>query len=245
MIDLNRLDPPPAGFAACAVCVYRTTGTPAICFACANAGTVPATDPACAVCGQKLVDGGPCTNTVCNFDDRSFSGIYTVSRQADEMWSAISRFKYDEDRGRAEILGRILVGFLEERRRDLEGYDFITPGAIYVGPRASRLWDHLRLILDAARAEGPAWPFAHALINKSVPTGQFLGKSPRERSEIAEGELRAALSVPEPDLVAGRRVLVFDDVYSEGFSMREMARALIHAGAAEVSRIVLARWKGG
>ena len=245
MIDLDGLDPQPAGFAACAVCVYRTTGTPAICFACANAGTGAVTAPACPVCGQELVDGGPCTNTVCNFDDRFFSSIYTVSGQADEMWSAVSRFKYDEDRGWAGILGRILVGFLEEHRAELAGYDFITPGAIYVGPRANRLWDHLRLILDAAQTEGRSWPFVHGLIAKSAPTGQFLGKSPRERSEIAEGSLRAALSVPDPDLVADRRILVFDDVYSEGFSMREMARALIHAGAAEVSGVVLARRKGG
>lgn len=245
MIDPSRLDPLPAGFAACAVCVYRETGTPAICFACANAGTVPAREPACPVCGGEFVDGGLCANTVCNLDDRYFSGIYTVSGQADEAWNAVSRFKYDEDRAWAGVLGRILVGFLEEHREDLEGYDLITPGAIYVGPRANRLWDHLRLILDAARAEGPTWPFAHALIAKSVPTGQFLGKSPRARQEIAEGELRAALSVPEPDRVAGQRVLVFDDVYSEGFSMREMARALLRAGAAEVAGIVLARRKGG
>lgn len=245
MIDLNGLDPLPAGFPDCAVCVYRTTGTPAICFTCANAGAVPAADQACPVCGQGLVDGGLCTNTVCNFDDRSFSNIYTVSGHSDEMWNAISRFKYDEDRSWARILGRILVGFLEERRADLEGYDSITPGAIYVGPQANRLWDHLRLILDEARTEGPGWPIGSGLITKSAPTGQFLGKSPRERSEIAEGPLRAALSVPEPDLVAGRRVLVFDDVYSEGFSMREMARALVRAGAAEVSGLVLARRKGG
>lgn len=245
MIDLDGLTPPPAGFADCAACAYRRTGTPAVCFTCANAATVPFARSACPVCGHGLVDGDPCPNTVCNLEDRYFSGIYTVSRHADEMWNAVSRFKYDEDRGWAEVLGRILVGFLEERRAELEGYDFITTGAIYVGPRANRLWDHLRLILDAAQTDGPTWPFAPALIAKSAPTGQFLGKSPRERREIAEGELRTALSVPEPDLVAGRRILVFDDVYSEGFSMREMARALIRAGAAEVSGIVLARRKGG
>ena len=245
MIELSGLDPKPAGFPACAVCVYRTVGTPAICFACANAGTVPVAEPACPVCGQGLADGGPCTNTVCSYEDRSFSRVYTVSALADEMWDAISRFKYDEDRGWSRILGRILVGFLEEHRADLRNYDLITPGAIYVGPQANRLWDHLQLIFDAARAEGPDWPLAHGLIAKSAPTGQFLGKSPQERSEIAEGPLRAALSIPEPDLVAGRRILVFDDVYSEGFSMREMARALVQAGATEVSGIVLARLKGG
>jgi hypothetical protein len=60
------------------------------------------------------------------------------------------------------------------------------------------------------------------------------------RRRIAEGELRAALAVPEPERVAGRRVLVFDDVYSEGFSLREMARALRQAGAVEVAGLVLA-----
>jgi predicted amidophosphoribosyltransferase len=38
---------------------------------------------------------------------------------------------------------------------------------------------------------------------------------------------------------------VFDDVYSEGFSLREMARVLLGAGAAEVAGLVLARRKGG
>lgn len=245
VVELDRLDPPPAGFAACTACAYQKTGTPAICFACANAeAAVPDAARGCPVCGQELADDGLCANAVCNFDDRVFFKIHTVSGRADEMWKAVSRFKYDEDRGWAEILGRILVGYLEEHRVEFEGYDFITPGGIYVGPRAKRLWDHLRLILDAAQIEGPTWPFAYDLIVKTGPTDQFLGKSPRERSEIAEGRLRSALSVPDPDRVAGKRILVFDDVYSEGFSMREMARALVHAGAAEVSGIVLARRKG-
>ena len=65
------------------------------------------------------------------------------------------------------------------------------------------------------------------------------------RRAIAEHSLRKALAVPRPDLVAGRRVLVLDDVYSEGFSLREMARVLVAAGAAEVAGLVLARRKGG
>ncbi len=245
MIDLLGLDPPPAGFPDCAVCPYRTTGTPAICFACAHGGAAPAAGPTCPVCGQGLVDGRPCANTVCTLDDRCFSGIYTVSEQAEQMWDAVCRYKYDEDRSWSEILGRILAGFLEERRADLQGYDLITAGALYVGPRANRLWDHLRLILDAAGRHGPTWPFAPDLITKAAPTGQFLGRSVQVRRAIAEHSLRDALAVPEPERVAGRRVLVLDDVYSEGFSLREMARALLGAGAAEVAGLVFARRKGG
>ena len=245
VIDLERLDPPPAGFPACTACAYWRTGTPAICFTCADAGALPARQQACEVCGEQLVDGGPCPNTVCHVEDRWFSRIYTVCEDPEQMWAAICRFKYDEDKSWADLLARVLVGYLEERREDLQGYDLITTCALYVGPEANRLWDHLRLILDAAHRDGPSWPFAPDLITKDRPTGRFLGIGVQERKAIAEGELREALAVPEPERVAGKRVLVLDDVYSEGFSMREMALALRKAGAAEVAGLVFARRKGG
>jgi predicted amidophosphoribosyltransferase len=245
VIDVIGLDPQPAGFPGCMACPYRTAGTPAICFACAAAGTVPVPAAACPVCGQELVEGNRCANTVCNLDDRWFSRVYTACWRSEEMWAAVCRYKYDQDREWAPILGRILVGFLEERRTDLAGYDLITTGALYVGPRAGRLWDTLRLILDGALAVGPNWPFIPDLITKSGPTGQFLGRSVETRRAIAEHSLRDALAVPSPEIVAGRRILVLDDVYSEGFSLREMARVLVSAGAAEVAGLVLARVKGG
>ena len=245
MLDLQQLDPPPAGFPDCMRCPYLTSGTPAICFSCVNGEQEPAAGPACPVCGEPLPDGAPCPNTVCTLQDRSFSRIHTVSWRADEVWTAVCRYKYDEDRAWAPVLGRILVGFLEDRRDELQGYDVITAGALYVGPRARRLWDHLRLVLDAAQADGPGWPFVPDVITKSGPTGQFLGRSVETRRAIAEHSLRSALAVPEPERVVGRRVLVVDDVYSEGFSLREMARVLLEAGAAEVAGLVFARKKGG
>ncbi|MGY1823448.1 ComF family protein [Geodermatophilus sp. SYSU D00079] len=196
------------------------------------------------MCGQRL-DRGSCPNTVCGFDDRCFTRIHTVSEQPEAMWRAVHRYKYDEDRSWAEVLGRVLVGFLDAHREEMARFDVITTGAIYVGPRAIRLWDYLRLVLEAAERAGPGWPFAPGLIAKSGPTGRFLGISAEARREIAEGQLRSALSVPEPDRVAGRRVLVVDDVYSEGFSLREMARVLLAAGATEVAGLVLTRRKGG
>ena len=101
------------------------------------------------------------------------------------------------------------------------------------------------MIVEAARRQGPGWPFAPGLIAKSGPTGRFLGISAQARREIAEGELRELLSVPEPERVAGRRILVMDDIYSEGYSLREMARVLLDAGATEVAGLVFARRKGG
>jgi hypothetical protein len=64
---------------------------------------------------------------------------------------------------------------------------------------------------------------------------------------IAEHELRAALTIPEPKLVQAKRILVYDDVYTEGLTLPTVARALREAGAREVSEIVLARqpYRGG
>lgn len=246
MKDLTGLDPQPAGFPDCAVCPYRVTGTPAICYSCANGGALPVVAAGCPVCGQELAEDGRCPNTVCTLEDREFSRISTVCERPEQMWTAVWRYKYEpQDRAWAELLGRILVGHLEERRADLAGYDLITAGALYVGPRSHRLWDYLRLIVDAALSYGPDWPFVPDVITKSGPTGQFLGRSVETRRAIAEHSLRVALAVPEPALVAGKRVLVFDDIYSEGFSLREMARVLRDAGAAEVTGLVLARRKGG
>jgi predicted amidophosphoribosyltransferase len=245
MLDLQRLDPPPAGFPNCGACAYRITGTPAICFPCATARSPLSTAPACKWCGQGLADDGSCPNSVCNFEDREFSVIHTVSERPEEMWDAICRYKYDEDRDWADILGRILAGYLEQNRTSMKGYDLLTNGALYVGPRANRLWHHLRPILEAVQRDGQGWRVVPDLIAKEGPTGQFLGRSVETRRKIAEFSLRPALSVPRPELVAGRRILVLDDVYSEGFSIREMARALLQAGAAEVAGIVFARRKGG
>jgi predicted amidophosphoribosyltransferase len=243
-LDLRGLSPAPAGFGSCAGCAYRDSGTPAICVSCATATTEEMAGPRCASCDQPLGDGR-CANAVCNLDDRYFSRIYAVCDRPEAMWRVIMDYKYEEQRAWADVLGRILVGYLDEHRDEMAGYDLITSGAIYVGPRAQRLWDYLRLILQAAQREGPDWPFAPGLIAKSGPTGRFLGIDPQARREIAEGDLRAALSVPEPDRVVGRRILVMDDVYSEGYSLREMARALLDAGAAEVAGLVFARRKGG
>ena len=243
-IDLDCLRPPPAGFGACTACPYRTTGTPALCFACVTAEAPTTAAAGCPVCGGAL-DGGRCPNAVCNLEDRFFSRLHTVSDRSEEMWNAVYRYKYDEDRSWAAVLGRIVVGYLEEHRQEMAGYDLVTTGAIYVGPQAMRLWDYLQLVVDEAERQAPQWPFVPGLIAKSGPTGRFMGIGPEARREIAEGELRAKLSVPEPERVAGRRILVFDDVYSEGYSLREMARVLLEAGATEVAGLVLARRKGG
>jgi predicted amidophosphoribosyltransferase len=62
-----------------------------------------------------------------------------------------------------------------------------------------------------------------------------------ERRHVASTVLRESLTVPDPSLVSNKNILVFDDVFTDGCTLREVARALLNAGAATVAGIVLAR----
>jgi predicted amidophosphoribosyltransferase len=61
----------------------------------------------------------------------------------------------------------------------------------------------------------------------------MLPKTFWDRKTHAEGSLREALNVPNPDRTRGRQIAVVDDVFTTGLTLREVARALIDQGGAE------------
>jgi predicted amidophosphoribosyltransferase len=251
VIDLRTLDRPPAGFGACATCAYVSTGSAPICFAFASEHTEQVAVPRCGTCGLPPKPDGQCGNPICNWgeDERYFDRVWAISMRTGEMRTAINRYKYGGRIGWAGIFGRILVGFLGEHRDEFSSFDVITPSPSYIGAAATSTFDHTRQIVEAAQVEEPiAWPFTFDVIVKTTPTRTMVGSGGWQgRREISEGELRESLKVPDPRGVAGRRILIVDDVFTEGFTIREVARALRTAGAVTVSEIVLARepWRRG
>ena len=177
MIDLAKLDRPPAGFAACAKCAYRDTGTASICFACASEHTEAVPAEACKVCDRPKAADEECGNLVCGWPDRYFTRVRAISMRTGQMQWAISRYKYDHKPGWRAIFGRMLVGYLDEHAEDFAGYDAIIPSPTYTGTDADRSFDHTRLIVEAAEVEEPiAWPFEYDLIVKDAATERFAKK---------------------------------------------------------------------
>jgi predicted amidophosphoribosyltransferase len=154
---------------------------------------------------------------------------------------AIDSYKVEEKRAWAAIFARVLLGYLDAHRAVFRRYDLIIPSPTWVG-EGGRKFDHTGLVIEKAIVEDDGtWPFRSGVVEKTAPTTPFRGKTWKKRHEIAEYELRPALTIPEPDLVHGKRILVYDDVYTEGLTLRAVASALRDAGAVEVSEIVLAR----
>jgi predicted amidophosphoribosyltransferase len=66
-----------------------------------------------------------------------------------------------------------------------------------------------------------------------------VGLKPKER----RANVRAAFSVPRPEEVQGKNLLLIDDLYTTGSTVKECALALRRAGAAGVAVLTVARVK--
>lgn len=243
--------PEPAGFGNCPECAYAGPGTARICFGCASETMETLPPNRCDYCELELKADGSCGNPVCNWpeDRRFFTFVWAISMRTGELERAINLYKFREVKGWAWIFGRVLVGYLNANAAWASEYDLIVPSPTYVGADG-RSFDHTGKVIERASIEDQddRWPFQEeGIIVKTRKTTAF-HSVPRwqDRRRIAEEEIRAALHVPRPEVVRGRRVLVYDDVFTDGLTLREVARALKQAGASEVSEVVLARqpWRG-
>lgn len=198
----------------------------------------------CATCDVPIGGcGNRCVNFWCGREDRGFDVVWAVGEHDGELRRAIAALKYRGERRRASPLARRLAGFLLSNAGAFDDVDLIvgTPGTI----SHRRPVDHVGEVLaELHRLIGDHWPMdvgAPALVKRSSTRSMVDISSAPLRRAWAAGELRAALVVTEPERVVGRRILVVDDVFTDGSTLREVALALRGAGAAAVSGLVLAR----
>ncbi len=246
-VDVTRLRPLPAGFGQCAKCAYRLTGPAEICYGCALLTIrVAGGDGACTICDHPLHTDGSCHNPTCARSDRAFGWNWAIGYREGVLKDRLGRYKFGGADGWALIFGRMLVGFLDEHRSSFEGFDLIVANPSYTGLGAERGWDHTRLIVEAAAEAGQdRWPFDlqnPAVIIKTARTSPLRQVARyQRRREVAETEIRAALAVPDPARVSTKKVLVFDDVFTDGLTLQEVASALLSSGVALVCGVSIAR----
>src|SRR6202034_1498780 len=105
-----------------------------------------------------------------------------------------------------------------------------------------RLWArrfNQSAMLAAAVSKESGVPIATAAIKRVRATAQQVGLSRTERAANIQGAFR----VPEEGkaAVAGRRLVLVDDVLTSGATVEGCARALLRAGAANVDVLIFAR----
>jgi predicted amidophosphoribosyltransferase len=174
--------------------------------------------------------------------------VFTVGVHEGALRRAILRYKYGGEMWWADVFARLISDHLRLHATWFEDFDLVIPVPAYSGPGARRKWDPVGAVAARLRVlVAPLWEIEAGAVAKRVETPAMQGRTWTDRQEIATGPLRRSLVVPVPRRVAGARILVLDDVLTEGGTLREMAHVLRRAGAREVAGLVLARpvWRGG
>ncbi len=115
------------------------------------------------------------------------------------------------------------------------GGDLLVPVPIHPARRRERGYDQAEL-LAAAAADRLGLPVVTALERRRATVAQFeLGRGERARN------VAGAFGVVEPAAIAGRWVVLVDDVVTTGATLVACAEALLQAGAAAVSAVAVAR----
>lgn len=211
----------------------------------------------CPTCQRPVDPPGPfgmwtpgrgCQNPICDHDDREFGCCYAIALDEPPLRGAIRRYKYghvgNAHQAALELAVTLAHGLLP-LGIPIRSYDLVIGMPAFIDDESERQFAHVDLVLEKLNTLTddplPTRLYDESPIRKTARTDTMARRSWHERERIAIYQLRPALQVADPALVAGQSVLVVDDIFTTGHSLREVARALRLAGASSVDGLVLAR----
>jgi ComF family protein len=116
--------------------------------------------------------------------------------------------------------------------------DAIVPVPLHWRRQWARRFNQSALLAETIAKAGPC-PVAHQALKRVKATPQQVGLDKAARALNVQGAFR--VSADGKAEVAGRRLLLVDDVLTSGATVDACARALLRAGAANVDVLVFAR----
>ncbi len=196
--------------------------------------------PVCEVCGQPFdprAQAAPqCAE--CRGRRRSFSVARSAAYYDGPLAAAIRRFKYDGQLVLGGPLGRVMVQALENgAARDLDPatIDVVCAVPLHESRLRERGFNQSEVLAEAVAEaiEKPLKP----LLERTRPTAPQVDLPASSRVRNVQGAFAANLR----EVIAKQRVLLIDDLFTTGATLRECARVLRAAGTAEVRIFALAR----
>lgn len=231
VLDMLFPEPPP-----CPACRRpQSPDEPGLCPDCL-ARLSRAVPPLCRRCGRPL-RGGVADEEVCRLC-RERSRFFAAARAPFVYDGAVKdliyRFKYGGERKLGEALGVLLGRFLE-REAALWPLDAMVPVPLHPSRLEERGFNQADVLARVA-GEWVGRPVWSDVLQRIRPTETQTRLSARARQENVRGTFRVARA----ERLAGRRVLVVDDVLTSGATADEVARTLLKAGARQVNVLCLA-----
>jgi ComF family protein len=207
----------------CAACGDPSPAGP-FCGICAEA-----IDPLPAGCGRCGQPGPDPTCGACLAAPPAFDAVRAAALFGGPLADAVHALKYGSRPALARPLGVWLAG-----RARLPAGAAVVAVPLARGRRVARGYDQAALLADAlARAAGA--PRLRAALRRVRETAPQVGRTRAERARNVRGVFSARPSV------AGRDLVLVDDVVTTGATADAAAAALRRAGARSVTVVALAR----
>lgn len=232
----------PASCSLCGTLLPRLSSVP-ICDACW--AEIPAlTGPACARCGDSL--DNPHETDLCRaccLAPPPFVRAVAYGLYSGRMKDAIHALKYQRLHPAARVLGRMLAAAIAQLRAGAPGELLVIPIPLHRSRYAQRGFNQARALaraaLESLSKTHPAWclTLAPGTLMRHRATESQAGLNPRQRRI----NLRGAFTVSDPSAVAGKDILIVDDILTTGSTARAAAQALKRAGAHAIYVATLAR----
>ncbi len=200
----------------------------------------------CAVCGEALTSqlstGRP--DALCGLCQRAhppFERAVAFGSYEGGLKELIHLLKCEGVRPAAGVLGRMLTEAIAKLERVLpSGTIVVVPVPLHRRKQAERGFNHAERIAAAALKQlaitGRFELTDGVLVRRRETTSQ-IGLTSHQRRE----NLRGAFTVVDPTQVAGKNILLVDDVLTTGTTASECAKVLRRAGASSVWVVTVAR----
>lgn len=210
-----------------------------VCPSCLQA-MVPLAGSTCEICGERLSDISVSQNQTCPACQEArphFVKAVAYGAYDGELRELIHLLKYERVEPAAGVLGRMLAQAIQKLGPIADSI-LVVPVPLYRSKRRERGFNQAELIARAAlKGEFFGCELRADLLERTRPTVSQIGLTRPQRIE----NIRGAFRVPHLNRVAGRRVLLVDDVLTTGTTASECARVLRKAGAEKVWVATVAR----
>jgi ComF family protein len=195
--------------------------SPAACAAC-DAPTTPQR-VFCQPCAETVLRAAPCEEALA-IAFAAFGGAVAT---------ALKRFKYEDRPDLARPLGHLLRRAAREAGLSI---DVVVPVPLHPRRLVERGYNQAALLARAAAVELDA-----QLSTRALARVRGTAQQARLGREARRVNMAGAFEVRDAGAVRGRRVLLVDDVETTGATLKVCREALLAAGAASVTALVVAR----
>lgn len=181
----------------------------------------------CKICGHNLKNPD-ITSFVCGDclqDKPSFEWARSVFELSPVLSKILYSFKYAFDESALPWVSKEMASYLQNHCQAME-FDYIIPVPLHTWRLLRRGYNQsLSLATSLARQRNEKINFENFVKIKSTSPQSTLSKKEREK------QLKGAFALKSPEVFKGKNILLIDDVYTTGSTLRECAQVLKRAGA--------------